>query len=71
MRYEGLSTNAHVLSEGDDLTRSQIDALACLENSFVERRGYAAIEEVENVLHAFMCTGLGECVCTQRTEVKA
>ena len=75
--YANLSTNAHVLNEGDQLTKDQIDALAQLEHEFIEnRRGTAPWRvirgrdtSVENVLHAFICQALHDCVCRETKEV--
>ena len=69
--YANLSTNAHVLNEGDQLTRDQIDALAQLEHEFIENwRGAASRDNtVENVLHAFICQALHDCVCREIKEV--
>jgi hypothetical protein len=69
--YANLSTNAHVLHVGDKLTRGQIDALARLEDAYVNGRG-TRIEGaiVEGALHAFMCNALGECVCSEKRELE-
>lgn len=69
MRYSDLSTNAGLLSEAQTLTRVQIDALARLEDDYANTRGHAAPERVEDVLHVFMCTAMGACVCTNPKEV--
>lgn len=67
--YDHLSTNAQALREGDPLTREQITALAQLENNWIEGRGRVDGDRVENVLHAFMCHSLGECVCSTQKEI--
>lgn len=69
MDYAHMATNAHVLEEGNRtlLSREQIDALAQLEHEFVEGMHRSmhpsASDIIENVLHAFMCDALGDCVC--------
>lgn len=68
--YSDLSTNAHVLNEGDPLTRDQIDALAKLEDEWINQRGWGVSEEkIEGVLHAFMCQAMHDCVCATPKEV--
>ena len=73
MIYGDMSTNAHVLEEGNrtTLTRTQIDALAKLEHEWVEGMGRSlsatmpghVVDTIENIMHVFMCDALGDCVC--------
>lgn len=68
--YENMSTNAHVLSTDQTLTRSQIDALAGIEHEYVEGRGRAIpLVNVEELLHTFICEALGDCVCAEPREL--
>ena len=66
----GLTTNADQLHVGQALTEKQIEAIARLEDSWCEgsSRGEVFLDnaKVEDVLHAFICSALGECVCTVR-----
>lgn len=66
------STNAHVLNDGDRLTYRQIEALAILEDWYIEggNRDEYARDVVEGVCHAFMCNALGECVCSTPRELE-
>lgn len=46
------------------LTREQVAAIERLEGEFVNMRGRVVdVDTIENVLHAFICHGMGECVC--------
>jgi hypothetical protein len=67
--YDNLSTNAQVLNVGDQLTRDQIDAIANLEDAYTEQRGHVTPDQVEDVLHAFICQAMHDCVCTTKKEV--
>lgn len=67
--YTDMSTNAHVLEQGNRtlLSRDQIDALAQLEHEWVEGMWRGIPNQfqgtIENVLHVFICDALGDCVC--------
>jgi hypothetical protein len=60
---KGMNTNADVLEVGDKLTREQINAIAEVEDTFSENRGLVDEDQVENLLHVFVCAKMKSCVC--------